>query len=55
MPSVCVAELLVTVSYTKALSVAQKCINQKFMSPATIIHRSSCKVSDAALKQRNVR
>jgi len=56
MLSVCVVELHVTANHIKILSVAQQCVYGKFISPLTIsVLSSSCKVSDGALKQRNVR
>ena len=50
----CVFELHVTVDYIKILGVTQQYFYDKFMSPFTINHSgSSCKVSDAARKQKN--
>ena len=50
----CVYELQVTVDYIKILGVAQQYFYGKFMSPLAINHSgSSCKVSDAARKQKN--
>ena len=52
----CVVELPVTASHIKILCVAQQCVYCNFISPVAInMLSSSCKMSDGALKQKNVR
>ena len=56
MHSLCVVRLHVTVNYTKILNVAQQCFLWKIYVAGNNknVRRSSCKVPDAALKQKNV-
>ena len=51
----CLVELPVIANRIKILSVAQQCVYGKCVSPVTInVLSSACKVSDGALKQKNV-
>jgi len=51
----CAFELHITLDYIKKLSVEQQYFYGKFISPLTINHSgSSCKVSDAARKQKKI-
>jgi hypothetical protein len=54
MPSVCIVELNVTVSYIKILTVAQQCFYGEFTSSATI-KRSRFHLKGLTLFKKNVR